>query len=112
VDSKDTSENYECQYLLVVFIVKYFLMQLTEETARALLREIRIVKELLRPKTQQWVKIGVMKEKTTLGTGYKMQQAVFRGQVRRKKDKTGIWYDLNSVAPHLLKKDQSEIIIN
>lgn len=77
-------------------------MHLTEETAKELLRRLTVVENLLRAKESRWVKVSAIKQHTTL-TGEKLRRAAARGVIARKKDKTGIWYDLNSVPQNFFK---------
>lgn len=65
----------------------------------------RMLEELIRPKPH-WVKARVI-TKLTGWDNQKMRQARNGGVVKWKKGKDGIWYDLNSLHPHLIKKEQT-----
>lgn len=70
----------------------------------ALLKEVRLLRQELQKKDEQWVKVTVI----LLMTGwdrYQLRRARDRGEINYKKNKTGIWYDANSLAPiHILPK--------
>lgn len=73
---------------------------------RRLQRIERILEEVLRPKPQ-WVKARVITDLTGWDN-QKMRQARNGGVVKWKKGKDGIWYDLNSLHPHLIKKQETK----
>lgn len=77
---------------------------MTEKTGKLLIRELSIVKEMLRKKDEQWVKASTILRLTGWNKD-QLRRAYMRGEILRKKDKTGIWYDANSLLTiHLEKK--------
>lgn len=77
---------------------KFQHMHLTEETAQQLIREISTIRKLFQRKKEQWVKVTYVK-RVTGWNGRELRSARERGQIRFKKNKTGIWYDAASIDP-------------
>jgi hypothetical protein len=81
------------------------MINLTEQTARQLIRELRINNNLLRnSQTANWVKVSVIKQATGWDNE-RLRRARLNKEVVTKKDNNGIWYDLSSINPiHFINK--------
>lgn len=74
---------------------------LSEETARELIRALNKVANLLLPKTEHWVKVTTIRRLTGWDR-QKLRRARMNGEIKFKKDKTGIWYNQASLSDKFL----------
>lgn len=63
-----------------------------------LLKELSQVKKMLQKREEQWVKVSVIVQLTGWDKEA-LRRARNRGEIKYKKNKTGIWYDANSLLP-------------
>lgn len=88
-------------------------MDITEKTARELIRELSILKTLLRKENynEQWVKASQIIRLTGWNKD-RMRRARIRGEIKYKKVGNSFWYDYNSLLPvHILSFQKEKSII-
>lgn len=79
--------------------------------AEIIRRLTRIERMLSESKKERWVKARIITGLTGWDNN-KMRQARNGGAIKWKRDRDGIWYDLNSLHPNLIKNLHPNLIKN